>query len=181
MTLSEKILAGIAIGLIVWLIKLIISYFVQKKRLESALVVDINYHLLGISEARSFLNGLDEKVVIEGKTISYCAHYTKDDYELYKSVQTLLFKYFDKNSIEKITKFYKAFWEVEVLFEGLMKDLWSWKEDKKILDKEDIEYFKAKKSRVESLVQLLTKDSIRKIGDLPSDYRDRKGPEHILK
>ncbi len=181
MTLSEKILSGIAVGIIVWSVKYIVSYFVQKKRLESALIVDINYHLLGVNESKSFLNGLTDKVVQEGKPVKYCAHFTRDEYDLYKSVQNLLFKYFGKDSIEKITKFYKAFWELEVLFEGLMKDLWEWKDQNKILDKEDVEYFKLKRSRIESLATLLTRDNIKKISDLPNDYRDRKGPEHIIK
>jgi hypothetical protein len=181
MTLSEKILAGIAVGLIVWFVQIIVSYFVQKKRLESAMIVDINYHLLGVGEAKNFLNSLAEKIVIEGKEITYCAHYTRDEYELYKSLQPILYKYFDKNSIEKTTKFYKAFWELEVLLEGMMKDLWNWKDNKTILNKDDIEYFKAKKARIESLAQLLTRERITKIADLPNDYRDRKGPEYIIK
>lgn len=181
MTLSDKILSGLSVAFIIWLTQAAFSYLIKKHRLEKALIVDIHYHLLGISEAKNFINMLFEKVIKEGNTIKRTFHFAEDDYGLYKSVQNLLFAYFKHDKIEKLIKFYKLLWEAEHAIIGLIKDLEELKVKGESISADDFDFLQSKKERINSLLGILNINNVKKIDDLPGDYRHRKGPEHMVK
>ena len=51
-------------------------------------------------------------MIKENQTIEYAAYYTKDEYELYNSMQQDIVKLFGKRKLIKIIKLYKTFWEL---------------------------------------------------------------------
>ena len=181
MILTDKILSGLSVAFIIWLAQTALSYLIKRHRLEKALIVDINYHLLGISEAKNFINMLFKKVIKEGNTIKRTFHFAEDDYGLYKSVQNLLLTYFKHDKIEKLIKFYQLLWEAEHAIIGLMKDLEELKVKGESISTEDFDFLQSKKERISSLLEILSINNMKNINDLPNDYRHRKGPEHMVK
>jgi hypothetical protein len=95
-------------------------------------------------------------------------------------MQQDLIKHFGKRKLLKIIKFYKAFWELEVLIEGFMADMAKWKDQKRVLSTSDIEYLSLKKERIIKLCNILAQKEILKLDDLPDDYRGRIEPSIIM-
>lgn len=180
MDFSEKILIGILVSVLAWLITNVVMFFLKRYRLENAIVSDVTYHMLGVKEAKDYFEKLFEGTIKENQVIEHTAHYTKDEYELYKSMQNDLVRFFGKRKLLKIIKFYKAFWELEVLIEGFMCDLSKWKDEKKSLSKEDINFLQKKRARIVKLCDILTQREIVSLNDLPDDYRGRIEPSTII-
>jgi hypothetical protein len=70
--------------------------------------------------------------------------------------------------------------EVNVLMDGLAKDILKLYEEKKTLDGDEISYLKRKKDRISALVNILTRKEFKKLRDLPEDYRGRISPQTII-
>ena len=180
MDFSEKILVGILASVLAWLITNIVMFFLKRYRLENAIVSDVTYHVLGVKEAKDYFEKLFQRTIKENQIIEHAAHYTKDEYELYKSMQNDLVRFFGKRKLIKIIKFYKTFWELEVLIEGFMLDLSKLKDEKKSLNKEDVEFLGKKQTRIVKLCDILTQKEVCKLNDLPDDYRGRIEPSTII-
>ena len=180
MDFSEKILAGILVSVLVWLITNAVMFFLKRYRLECAIISDIAYHVMGVREAKGYFETLFQSFIKENQSIDYAAYYTKDEYELYKSMQQELVKLFGKKKLLKIMKFYKTFWELEVLSEGFMADIATWKAEKRSLSEKDVKYLRKKQTRILKLCDILTQKEICKIDDLPDDYRGRIEPSIII-
>ena len=180
MTFVQALLLGILVSISAWLVTNVVLYFLRRHRLKCAIISDIAYHLVGVKEALEYLDGLFQKTLKKGETIKYTHHYTRDDYELYKAVQGDLTKFFGKSNLIKIVKFYKAFWELETLCQGLMLDLQRWRDEKRTLSAEDISYLKKKRDRIKKLGGLLTQRDVKDIKDLPDDYRGRLEPSTMI-
>jgi hypothetical protein len=95
-------------------------------------------------------------------------------------MQDDLIKLFGKRKLLKIIKFYKTFWELEVLIEGFMLDLVKWSDEKRFLTKQDIEFLQKKQIRIVKLCEILTQKEIHSLDDLPEDYRGRIEPSTII-
>lgn len=180
MSFNEKLLLGIFIGIITFLVTNIILFILKRMRVRAALLSDISYHIIELREIINFLDKLFEFDIVENKIISYSAYYTKDEFDFYKSLQKDLMIYFGKNNILKIIKFYKSIWEVHVLMEGFMNDLTKWQGEKRVLTKNDIAWLKRKKERIVRLITVLTTKDINKLMDLPEDYRGRIEPSTLI-
>ncbi|MBI2438627.1 MAG: hypothetical protein HYV36_07440 [Lentisphaerae bacterium] len=180
MDFSETILVGILISVLAWLITNVAMFFLKRDRLANAIVTDVTYHVLSVKEAKEYFEKLFQRTIKENQVIEYTAHYTRDEYELYKSMQKDLVRFFGKQKLLKIIKFYKAFWETEVLIEGFMLDLSKWKDEKRSLSKEDIEFLQKKQTRIMKLCEILSKKEICRLDDLPEDYRGRIEPSIII-
>lgn len=180
MNIAEKLLVGILISVLAWIITNVVMFFIKKYRLSSALIADISYHVLGVKEGKDYFEKLFNNYIKENQAIEYAAYFSKDEYELYKCVQSDLVKYFDKRNLVRIIKFYKGLWELEALSEGLTNDLMKWKEEKRVLNKDDVKFLCRKKIRIIKLCDILTQKEISKIEDLPDDYRGRIEPSTII-
>lgn len=180
MDFSEKLLVGILVSVLAWLVTNAVMFFLKRYRLENAIISDVTYHTLGVMEAKDYFEKLFQLTIKENQPIDYAAHYIRDEYELYKAMQNDLIRYFGKRRLIKIIKYYKAFWELEGLFEGFMFDLTKWKDEKRSLSKQDVEFLQKKKIRIVKLCDILTHKEICKIDDLPDDYRGRIEPSTII-
>ncbi len=176
MAYYEKLLVGILITVLAWLINGIVMFLLKRNRLSSAIVSDISYHIRDVKEGKEYLLSFFERKIKENQVIEYVPRYTKDEYVLYKCIQQDIVKLFGKHKLLKIMKFYQGFAELEVLFDGLSVDLMKWKEEKRVLNKSDVEFMNRRLTRIVKLCDIVAAKDISKLDDLPEDYRGRIEP-----
>lgn len=180
MTVSDYVLSGILVSIFGWLFTNILLFVLKKQRLSSAIIADVNYHLKGVKEAKDYINKFFDRNIIEGRVIDNAAYFTKEEYDIFKSMQKELFKYYGEKKLTKIIRFYKAFWELEVIIDGFMLDVRTWKNEKRKLTRDDVDFMLKRKDRIIKLAELITKADIKNINDLPDDYMGRVAPDTLV-
>jgi hypothetical protein len=180
MSVTDSLLATILGALVVWLITTLVSHFVKKTRLRAALLADITINIAGAKEQRAAAAKLIENHVVEGHKLPFPIFYTVGEYLLYKSIQKDLPEYLSKAELVKVVKFYQALWELDATTNSLASTLGRWERDGIVLSKEQVAHAKRRKERIDSLCEVLSGKEIRKLSDLPDDYRSVKGPETVV-
>lgn len=179
MDFATKLLLGILASVVAWLISSVVMFFLKRRRMENAIVCDLEYRAFDAIEGKNYLAKLFAGGIKAGQGIDYASRYTRDENDLYKSMQTDLIRLFGRRRLLKIIKVYKAYQELDVLTEGLMLDLTEWKDAKKSLSEDDVNFLLKKKERIVRLCDILTKREIHTVDDLPDDYRGRAGPDSV--
>lgn len=180
MTISDKVIIGLTVSIIGWIIIHIINFYIRRYRYEKVLLLDISFYILISKECMDFFNKYFDTFIIANKVINRPPRFTIDEFELFKSILNDIFNYFGTNYLIKIFKIYNALVEVNVLMDGLAKDIFKLYEDKKILDDNEISYLNRKKDRISALVNILIRKEFKKLKDLPDDYRGRISAQSII-
>ncbi len=167
-------------GLIAAAVTGVIGFFIRRSRIRSALLADIELNLSGVTEARAYVVKLFDVHVREGIELKFYGSFHVGKYHLYESLQADLARYLDKDRLLKVIRVYHTFWELEISLKNLMDLMKTWTKEERILTQEDVERLKAAKERQFRLIDILTAKEIRKLRDLPSDYRDRLPPVNLL-
>ena len=178
--MTDKLLIAIISGIIIWAIKELIVYLIRRARLRAGLISDIIIHVAGASEQKGAVNVLVNETAKEGEPLPFPVSYNVGQYGFYSSVQKELPVYLRENELIKVIKFYQAIWELDVSVNGLATTLGLWERDKRELSASDIKHLKKRKSRIESFCDLISSKEIKKISDLPDDYRQVKGAETVV-
>jgi hypothetical protein len=63
MSNSDKVLIGIFISVAAWLITNVVMFVLKRYRLQCAIASDISYHILGVREAKDYLDKLFQNVI----------------------------------------------------------------------------------------------------------------------
>lgn len=171
MQFAEKIWSGILISLVAWMITNVSIFFLKKNRVSTALVTDIKLRISGMKEYQSFLDKLFSEYVGVGKVIEMGAYFTGEGYELYKSLQQDLIKYYGKRNLENIIKFYKYSFELDTLVSGLLTDICKYNDNKTSLSVGEVKLLANRKERIIRIINILAGKEIMKIKNLPYDYR----------
>lgn len=180
MTVSDYVLAGILVSIVGWSFTNTLLFILKKHRISTAIIADVNYHLKGVKEAKDYINKFSDRNLIAGQIIDQAAYYTKEEYDIFKNMQKELFIYYGKKKLTKIIRFYKAFWELEVIIDGFMLDVRTWKKDRRTLTKDDVDFMLKRKDRIIKLSDLISKAEIKCINDLPDDYMGRVAPDTLV-
>jgi len=180
MTLTDRLLATIIGGLLVWLITIVISHFVKRGRLRAALLADIAIHVAGAKEQCAAVAKLVEDHVVEGNRFPYPISYVVGEYLLYKSLQQNMSDYLSKIELVKVVKFYQALWEMDISINGLTATLGQLERDRTVITRELIAHIRRRKDRIDSYCLVLGGKDIGKLKDLPDDYKSIKGPATVI-
>jgi len=167
MSLSESLLSGILVTLAAWIITQTIAFFVRRHRVAAALVVDINNHLSGVKEAKSYVSELFKKKIRENQELKFFGRYDQDVYRLYEALQPELTRLFPKGELVKILKMYHALWELETVLGGFVHHLRELVKEGRKLGADDVAELKGKRDRIGKLCDILTEHQIRKLADCP--------------
>ena len=171
MLFAEKIWTGILISLVAWMTTNASIFFLKKKRVDAAILTDIKLRISGMKEYQVFLDKLFSEYVGVEKIIEMGAYFTGEGYELYKSLQQDLIKYYGKSNLENIIKFYKYSFELDTLVCGLLTDIGKYKDNKTSLSADEVKILANRKERIVRIINVLAAKEIVKIKNLPYDYR----------
>jgi hypothetical protein len=171
MTFSDKLLLAIFSGIIIWILKDLTIYILQRNRIRAALVAEISFLIGAIKDTKQYLDDSFQKTIQAGKEVQYSATYTSEDRDVYKDYAPVLTSYFGERDLARVIKFYRAVQGFEVLSTGFFSDLTEWKKQKRTLSQDDVQYLGRKKARIISIANIITARDVHKISDLPEDYR----------
>ena len=174
MTLTESLLCGIAASLIVWLTTCVLRFVVKKSRVQTALLTDINYHRLGVAESAAFLEHFMERRVRRGSVLDEPFFFAMNEYELYRALQHDMAHYLSRRELVRVIKFYKAFWELENLLEAFFRTLETYRTGELPLSEANVNFLSRKTERICSLSRIVGQGEIKRLRDLPEDYRGRQ-------
>ena len=177
---EEKILTGILVSLIVWLVTKGSMYLLSRARTQAGILADLELLTKGIRETNDYLNEWMTTLAV-GQEINYSARHSADGYQYFYAILVELPKYFSKKIFSRIFRFYKAIEEYDVLLGGFFADVTTWKNEKRKLTAEDISYLARKKDRVIALGTILTKTPISDLEQIPVDYEGKIAPKTIIK
>ena len=180
MSLTDRLLVSILAALAVWLIRVMITYFSQKSRLRAALLSDVLIHIAGMKEQQLAVAKLIEDHAVVGQKIPFPISYRMGEYQFYNSIQENLLKYLNKSELVRVVKFYQTVWELDVSINGLASTLGIWERDGIAMSENHVKHLKKRKERIDSFCVALSSKNIRKLEDLPEDYRSVKGPETVV-
>jgi len=180
MTDVEKILYAAIAGLFVWIVKGVISYLVIRSRITQSLLSDIELNIEQIKEAYDYLKKFESDHLTEGNTLGYIDKFIKTEDSFYASQIKDLPKFYSRKTLDKITKFYFSFWELQILIEGLMNYL-KYLSDRQIeLSRDEIDRSKKKLVRIYKLADIILKNRIKSLSDLLENYEGRLGPDAMI-
>jgi hypothetical protein len=180
MSLTDTLLVTIASAIVVWLITTITSNLLKKSKLRAALLTDVTLNVSGVNEQRLAVTKLVEDHAIVGEKLPFPVSYRIGEYLLYKSIQNDLLDYLNKAELVKVVKFYQTMWELDVAINGIASTLGLWERDGASLSSEQVNHIKKRKERIDSFCDVICSKEIRKLMDLPDDYRSIKGIETVV-
>lgn len=180
MTDAEKIIYTALAAIIIWISQKLITYFVIRSRITQSLLSDIKLNVDQIKEANNYLSKVERNYLIEGKKLGYVDKFTKMENSFYKSQINDLPKYYSRETLDKICKFYYSFWELQILIEGLMTYLSHLSGKDNPLSHEEIERAKKKLLRIYKLIEVILKNKVNKLSDLIDNYEERVSPDSMI-
>jgi len=178
MNASESFAVGVLGALLVWLVKSGVGWFLRRRAIYKAILLDIQSRVELWSSNKQFLNKLVDSDLSIGREVPYTALFQPSKDSLFHSLLSETIIYLP-DLFAKISKIYAAFQEAEELLLGILRDLTIWKEKSHILAKSDVDYLKAKRDRINSYESIFNKRPIISLCDLPGDYRGIQGTEAI--
>jgi hypothetical protein len=178
MTFSEALGVGILVAVIGWALKSLIGLYLRRKALKGALLIDIQSRISVWNSNKAFLDRLVDADIKPADKVPYTAFYQPSKESLFTALLSELMSHLPYQ-FPHISKIYGAFNEVEELLIGFFRDITKWKENSHVLSEADIRYLRAKRDRISSYVAIFNKAEIRKLSDLPKDYRGIHGTEVV--
>jgi hypothetical protein len=180
-SVTDKLLVGILVGIVIWLVTNAVSFLLQRYRLEKALIEDIKYRRLNLEDTQGYLDVSFNNFIKEGTVLNYQAYFTKQEFPFYEDIRKDLFKYFGAQNLIAIMRCYEAFEEIEILMEGLIKDFSKWATEKQVLSADDVAFLKRKKERIIKIINILKRGELRGIKDVPRDYEGKESSVSIIR
>ena len=180
MSEAEKIIFAAIVGLIIWLIQKITSHLVVRSRITQSILSDIKLNIGQIKEAYDYLKRFESQCLVEGKKLDYIDKFTKTENSFFNSQLHELPKYYRRNTLDKMTKFYYSFWELQILIEGLMSYLNYLFDNNIELSASEVDRAKKKLLRIYKLMELILENKVIKLSDLIENYEGRLSPDSML-
>jgi hypothetical protein len=181
MNLTDRILATILGTLVVWAITKVVTFFVERSRIKSAILTDLLLHQRGIKMQDQAIKAMfDNGLLKVGTTIPFPIRYASEEWILYRALQRDLPFYLPKETLRKIIKFYHLMWELDQSMVGFAKALDDWEADGRKLTDADIDHLQRRVARMNSMARLIFERAIKGLEDLPEDYQEAKTMETVL-
>ncbi|WP_020585592.1 hypothetical protein [Desulfobacter curvatus] len=174
--LSKIIVAALG-GFGGWISIQCIGLYILRQKLLSYLIVVLNSHFEAYKKDISeWLEAVKSNTIKEGYYINTAANFTKDEHDDLKCVRNQCFKLLTKNELLKYVKLTHRLFETEALLEGLCQSLSDYKNEKKVLEDSDVEYFHKKIERINSYITKFPQ-SISSIREISVDFEGVLGPK----
>jgi len=180
MTEAEKIIYAAVVGLVIWIIQKVISFVVIRGRITQSILTDIKLNIGQIKEAYDYLKKYEQQALVQGKKLAYVDQFTKTEHSFFKSQLQDLPKYYRRKTLDKMSKFYYSFWELQILIEGLMAYLKHLFESGTQLSPTEIDRAKKKFARIYKLMELIINNEVKNLSDLIENYEGRLAPDSML-
>ena len=178
MSASQALVVGVLVALFGWLLKSSIGWYLRRMAISDALLSDIRRQMESWQRNEKFLDRLLDSDLSVGKKVPYSARFDPPKRNLFDALLSELVSHVPYH-FGNLSKIYATFREAEELLSGILQDLTVWKQRGRELSKSDIDYLKAKRSRIKSYVEIFTRQPLSKLSDLPSDYRGIQGTETV--
>jgi hypothetical protein len=179
--MTDKLMAGILVGLVIWLVTNAVSFLLQRYRLEKAFIEDIKHRRSNLDDTKDYLETCFKDYIKDGKILDYHAHFTRQEFPFYEDMRKELFKYLGSKNLVALMRCYEAFGEVEILTEGIIKDFREYAEKKKVLSTDDVSYLSRKKDRILKVIDILEQGELRRFSDIPRDYKGMMSAVDIIR
>jgi hypothetical protein len=176
----QNIIIGASIIVVGWIITNIVLFILKNFKLRNAILTDISFKIEELKECKDFLLKYSDELIRINETITRAPRFTKDELILFRTIFPTILNCFNIKNYIKIIKFYGIFDEINMLIEGLFGDFQKFKDDKRILEENDVVYLNRKKDRIIKLIDIILQKVINKISDLPNDYSDRVSPTSLV-
>jgi hypothetical protein len=160
----------------------VIAYFVIRSRITQSLLSEIELNIDGIKKAYAYLKKFERNYLVIGGELGYVDRFTKSESgsSFFTSQLDDLSKYYGRKTLDKILKLHYGFWELQIAIEGFTTYL-SYLSDKDIaLSNNEIERAKKKLSRIYTLIEVIIKNKINTLSDLPENYEGSGGPDSTI-
>lgn len=151
-----------------------------RSRIENSLLSDIKLNIEQIKEAYDYLKKYESKFLIKGTTLNYIDRFRSTENTFYQSHAKELPIYFSYKTLNKISKFYYTFWELQILMEGFVNFLSYLSKNKISLSDNEIERAKNKLLRIYKLCELIQKNQIGSLSNLLENYEGRISPDTMI-
>ncbi len=180
MTEVEKIIYTAAIGFGIWVAQKAISYYVIRSRITQSLLSDIKLNIDQIKEAYDYLKRFEKGYLAEGDKLDYLDQFVKTETSFYQSQMNELPKYYSRKTLDKISKFYYSFWELQTLIDGLVKYLAHLYENETVLSKNEVNRATKKLLRIYKLSEIIFGNKAKSLSGLIENYEGRLGPDSMI-
>lgn len=177
--MAEKLIAAALGGFLGWILTRAVSFFVLRHRLLKYLLATLNWHFENLRGCRAWLDSYAEIVFKEGHVINVAAEYTRDELSSLTAVQDRCLQLLFEKELVKLVSCTKTIWELEALFAGFCGSIASYRDNKKVLDSDSIEYLHKKADRIKSIIDRLPQ-RVERIKELPDDYRGVITPRALV-
>jgi hypothetical protein len=167
----QNIIIGASIIVVGWIITNIVLFILKNFKLRNAILTDISFKIEELKECKDFLLKYSDELIRINETITRAPRFTKDELILFRTIFPTILNCFNIKNYIKIIKFYGIFDEINML---------KFKDDKRILEENDVVYLNRKKDRIIKLIDIILQKVINKISDLPNDYSDRVSPTSLV-
>jgi len=101
MTFTDKLLLAIVSGLILWIIKDLTVYLLQRRRTQAALLTEVSFLIGAVKETKQYLEDSFQKMVQTGKEVQYSAAFTAEERDIYKEYAPVLTSYFGERDLHE--------------------------------------------------------------------------------
>jgi hypothetical protein len=180
MSEAKKLIYTAIVGFAIWVVQKAISYFVIRYRITQSLLSDIKLNIDQVQEAYDYLKKFEKSALIKGNNLDYIDQFVKTEVSFYQSQISDLPKYYGRKTIDRLSKFYNSFWEIQISIDGLIKYLNHLYECKVVLSQKEMDRATKKLERIYKLAEILMKNKVSSLSDLIDNYEGRLTPDHTL-
>jgi hypothetical protein len=178
---TDKLLLTLIGGLLLWIIKDVTIYLLQRSRIRAALLTEVSFLIRSIVDTKQYLEGPFSKTIQAGKKVEYSAIFTAEEPRIYNEYAPVLTSYFRSRDLVRVIKFYRAVQEFAVLSTGFFSGLTAWKTQDYVLKVVDVQYLERKKARIVSIANIIASKDIHDISELPEDYKGALDASTIIR
>jgi hypothetical protein len=175
----QSIIAGICVGLLVWGMQWLIRFQWNARKIEVALVIDINNRIRELHDVVDFVGTFVGEKVKEGIPLDRTANYFAFDYRVYSSLLPLIVDHFSEDDLRRVQEFYGAYAEFDELAKGFFAGVTEWRDSKRVITGEDVEFLKRKFQRIKAYKDYV-QNYVSFIRELPHRMTNRTAPSYVL-
>jgi hypothetical protein len=177
--MTNQIIGAALGGFTAWLLGRFVALSAKRNRLRTYLEVCLLAHFEGARDNQKWLVRVMSDTVREGQQVDGAPAYTRDELDDLSSIRAQSIELLTRSETIRLTKCFRALWEIEALFEGFCSWLRDYQKTMQPLDHENAIHLIKRARRINALIDLLPKQ-LKSLNELPDDYAGRIGAEVLV-
>lgn len=177
LTTSDKLLGVVTAALIVWAVQHVITYYIERDRLETGIITEINEAVSSVKETTEFADAMLKTTIKRCSVVSFGANYYMSEFGYYDAIIRDLPSYLTKSEMSKTMRFYIALKEYDAVADSFFRRLTQLEEKQVPLTELQVRLFESLVERLGSLTSVLASKQYFSLDELPDDYRGRSAPK----